>query len=109
MNAAEIKRIADEYADEYEFVGIRTQDHAFAIGSVAHLSHDWYDGDDSGNELDGICASSTRHMSDVERHLRYYIGEHVALVAGNYASYGANPDEPAEIIIRDAVVVAIIK
>lgn len=95
-----IKELADELFFDYEVVGIRTQDHSFNLGEMDHVSHVWVDGDDTGEELGGVCAVK----SDYAGHGHNYFGSHVAVVAGNHYTYG---EDPGEIIISDPVVVEI--
>ena len=99
----EIRRIIEEQDIDFDFgfVGVRIQEQPFALGSIDHLSHIWVDGNDTEEELDGICAI---HVNALEAACEYY-GDHVAIIAGNGASYG---EDAGEIIIRDAIVAAVI-
>ena len=65
-----IRRVEDIAASalyDYEAVGVRVQDVPFAPGPMAHRSHVWDNGDDTGEELPGVSAmrwtSSTRRSS----------------------------------------------
>ena len=80
MTVTEIRAAAEKYTDYYEFVGIRTQEETFELGSIEHVSSVWDDGEETGETLTGIC--------------------------GNSAEYGA---DEGELIIEDAVVVEILK
>ena len=96
-----IKEIAEEYDFDYAAIGFRSQDVPFALGSIAHVSHIWDNGDDTGEDLPGICVCSVKL---VDRNPDYY-GEHCAVIAGNAYEYG---EDEGEYIIRDPEVIAII-
>lgn len=95
------KEIAEELAWDYEKVGLRVQEVPFELGKMAHVSRVWVDGDETDEELDGVCAQD---VSTLGQYDNQYFGSHVAIVAGNEYSYG---EDPGEIIISDPVVVAI--
>lgn len=42
--------------DSYEKYGIRIQEQGFELGTVDHNSKVWVDGEETEDELDGICA-----------------------------------------------------
>lgn len=85
---------------DYEFVGVRVQEPEFEIGTIDHISHVWDNGDDTGIELDGICACRINRLG-----ANHYYGDHVAIICGNEGEYG---EDDGEIIIRDATVVKVI-
>lgn len=97
-----IKKISEEMdlSWEYTYVGVRVQEQEFELGTIDHLSHIWDDGDDTGVELDGICACMLDRLG-----CNWYFGDHVAIICGNEAEYG---EDDGEIIIRDAEVVKVI-
>lgn len=82
---ANIKKIAEDMnlSDPYESVGIRVQEQEFEAGKIDHGSHVWDDGDDTGVELDGICACELSHLGDSQ-----YFGNHAAIICGNSVSWG---------------------
>lgn len=82
--------------ERYGYIGIRVQEEEFELGEMTHVSHVWDDGDDTGEELSGVCA--TRIQSSV---FPQYFGNHVAIVCGDRAEYG---EDDGEIIIEDATV-----
>lgn len=82
-------------------IGIRVQDVPFEMGALNHNSHIWDDGDDTGEELDGVCAISR----DMLRYAFQYYGDHIAIIGGDYGESG---EDVGEIIIRDAEVLEII-
>lgn len=90
-----------DLAWEYEYVGVRVQEQEFEVGEINHLSHIWDNGDDTGVELDGICACKIDRLG-----VNNYFGDHVAIICGNDAEYG---EDDGEIIIRDATVVKVIR
>lgn len=93
---------ANEYNLDYDKIGIRIQDEPFDLGPVSHCSHVWIDGDDTGDELDGLCVQDVRTLKTLHNS---YFGSHVAIIAGNEYEYG---EDPGELIIRDAVCVKIL-
>ena len=98
------KVLAEEFFLEYEVFGIRVQDLPFEVGRLDHNSHVWEDGEDTGVELDGVCAVKIDEAG-VNPRSHYYFGEHAAVIAGNRYTYG---EDPGEIIIKDAVVVEVL-
>lgn len=98
-----IKDAADEMglSWDYEFVGVRVQEREFDLGEIDHLSHVWDNGEDTGVALDGICACKLDRLG-----VNRYYGNHAAIICGNEAEYG---EDDGEIIIRDAVVVKILR
>ena len=104
MTAQEIREIMEELHWDYEIVAIRTQEQPFELGKIVHCSHVWDDGDDTGEELDGICGTTEK---GVELHLSgYYYGDHMAIIAGSSYEYG---EDANEVIIKNAEVVKIIR
>lgn len=97
-----IKKIAEEMdlSWDYGFVGVRVQEQEFELGAIEHLSHVWDNGDDTGVELDGVCACKLDRLG-----VNQYFGGHVAIICSNEAEYG---EDDGEIIIRDAEVVKVI-
>lgn len=104
-----LETIREEYDWDYAYIGIRTQDEPFALGEMDHCSHIWVDGDDTGDELPGVCATSIDSAS-VKYHcddtIGGYCGDHCAIIAGNSVEYGEDADE---YIICDPVVIHIVK
>lgn len=96
-----INEMADSLFYDYEVVGVRVQEQPFELGELRHVSHVWVDGDDTGEELPGVCVVKAEHSD--RGHL--YFGDHVAIIAGNRYSYG---EDPGEIIIEDPVVVEVL-
>lgn len=110
MTVKEIRELAEELRWEYDTVGIRTQDVPFEIGDIDHVSKVWDDGDETGEELDGLCVTDV-FANEIKMHLGLddfgsYMGEHTAIVCGDLVEYGVDPGEK---IIKNAVVVKIIK
>ncbi|MCD8367844.1 MAG: hypothetical protein LUC48_07460 [Clostridiales bacterium] len=91
--------IIDETFD-YTVFGIRVQDVPFEMGEMTHVSHVWDDGDDTGEELNGVCVT---RIEDAKRN--HYYGDHVALIGGTAWEYG---EDDGEVIISDPVVLAIL-
>jgi hypothetical protein len=104
MTKEEIRKAMEELSEDYEIVAIRTQEEPFELGAITHCSHIWEDGDDTGEELDGICGTTVNGLALHEE--GYYFGGHQAIIAGNRYSWGEDEDE---VIIEDAEVLMIIK
>lgn len=96
------RAIADELSMDYEVFGVRVQDVPFTMGAMDHASHVWDNGDDTGEELDGVCAQDVKTLN---KYHNVYYGDYIAVVAGNDYSYG---EDAGELIISDPVVVAIL-
>lgn len=107
MQAA--RRVYSE--DLYDVVAVRSQDVPFQLGRMSHASNVWVDGEDTGEELPGLCATyadqpgARMHASDYSVYQGYYPGEHVAIVCGYRDECGRDEDE---VIIYDPVVVEIL-
>ena len=103
---ADIKRIVEEMNLNwnYEFVGVRVQEVPFELGAIDHKSHVWIDGEETDEELDGICTCKVDRLK-CKSYEGYYVGDHAAIICGNEGEYG---EDDGEIIIRDAEVVKIL-
>lgn len=99
-----VEDIASSALYEYEAVGVRVQDVPFALGPMAHRSHVWYNGDDTGEELPGVSAMRWDSINEAQRN-GYYYGDHVAVIAGNSWDYG---EDAGEIVIHDPIVIEIL-
>lgn len=97
---------AEEIAADagYAAAGVRVQDVPFAIGPMSHKSHVWDDGDDTGEELPGVCAMRWDRIREAQQN-GYYFGDYAAVIAGDSYEYG---EDSGEIIIHDPVVIAIL-
>lgn len=96
------KEIAKEYEFDYEKIAVRVQDIPFTVGPMEHCSHVWVDGEETEETLDGVCGQD---VSTIDMYCNNYFGSHVALIAGNDYTYG---EDAGEIIISDAIVIAIL-
>ena len=47
-----------ELDSKYGYIGIRVQEEPFELGEMDHVSHVWDNGDDTGVELSGVCATN---------------------------------------------------
>lgn len=100
----EILNKIDELDDAFElgaYTGIRVQEVPFELGEIDHCSRVWIDGDETDEELDGICVTKPEHMSSNE-----YYGEYAAIITGDLVEYG---EDLGEMILTNARVVAIIR
>lgn len=111
MTVAEILKAAEKYADEYDYIGIRTQEVPFELGSVDHDSSVWEDGEETNGCLDGISVTSIKskavvmHSSEASVRSGRYFGKHAAIIVGSCSGYG---EDEGELILRDAEVVEIL-
>lgn len=94
-----VEEINNEYA--YDFIGIRVQEKEFTLGETLDNSFVWIDGECTEEELDGTCAI---RLSD-SKLANEYFGDHVAVIAGYYGTYG---EDLGELIIRDAEVIEVL-
>lgn len=105
-----LKETAEDLFYDYEYIGIRVQTEVFEIGEIDHVSHVWVDGIETEEELDGICVIDYKAIDRVCKGMQSlgcggYYGDHVAIIAGNHATYG---EDDGEIIISDPAVVAVL-
>lgn len=113
MTIKELRAMADQYSGDYNYVGVRTQEEPFELGEMEHVSSVWADGNETDEELNGICVtdlntpfdSALRMHTDSDPLCGFYFGDHKAIIAGDSAEYG---EDPGEIIISDPVVVEIV-
>ena len=107
---------------DYDYYGIRVDaDIKYNVGDICNNSHNWWQDDPEdgskynadmqcwdGGELDGTCclAVTPETFEKVLQKSNMYFGEHVTLIAGDYADCG---NDIGELIIKDAKVIAIIK
>lgn len=96
----QVNSIIEEQGWEYSKCAIRIQEVPFELGAIDHISHVWIDGDETEEELPGICCTVIERMKSNE-----YFGNHMAVIGGNNYEYG---EDVGEIIISDPVVIAII-
>ena len=95
---AKVREVVEENEldSKYGCIGIRVQEEPFKLGEMTHVSHVWDDGDDTGIELNGVCATTIS-----ARHFPEYSGHHGALVVGNHCEIG---EDEGELVIEDATV-----
>lgn len=97
-----IMEIAEERGWDYEIIAIRVQEVPFELGEIDHISHVWDDGDDTGEELSGLCCTRVDMMSAIQGE---YYGDYLAVIGGNSYEYG---EDVGEVIISDPVAIEII-
>ena len=100
----------DDLRFEHEYVGIRIQDDSYGLragDSVDHISHIWDDGEDTGEELSGVCALGANSFSRFARRGGRvpYIGRTVLVLGADRASYG---EDEGELVMEDATVLAVL-
>lgn len=101
----EIMKIAEEYNMNYEKIGIRFQDEDFELGPIDHVSNVWVDGEDTGEEMDGISVFDVAALDRASTE-PYEWFDHIAVIGGNDYVYG---EDAGELVISDPVVLSIIK
>ena len=107
--------------NEYDFFGLRHDEHAYSIGEEVSRSHQWYQDDPAawgedlpyieelglwdGGELGGTCAIEVTEggVEQAIKESNKYDGSHIYLIASREA-WGGN--DYGEVIMPDAVVVA---
>lgn len=90
----------------YAYIGIRVQDDAYGLHvgqTVEHSSHVWVDGEDTEDELDGVCAINYEAIRFVNAE---YFGDTIIVLGSQNAEYG---EDVGEIIMQDAVVLAVVE
>ena len=95
----EVKEKIEDLRFNYEYVGVRFQALNFKLGPIDHVSHIWYDGNDTGIGIDGLCAVHIDKIDSLEKFSGYY-GDHCAIICGNHATWG---EDSGEIIINDPI------
>jgi hypothetical protein len=100
----QVRKIVEDNDTGYECIAVRVQEVPFELGEMSHVSHRWDDGDDTGEELDGVCGTAVNAIKANAR--TTYYGEHLAVIAGNHYTYG---EDAGEVVISDPQVIAIIK
>lgn len=109
MTVAELKAMIDnnDWDVDYARFGIRIQEQPFELGSIGHNSKVWVDGEETEEELDGVCAIDLNAPEAFESlNGNGYFGSHVALIASDCYEYGT---DAGEVILQDAEVLYIIK
>lgn len=89
---------------EYGCIGIRVQEESYGlrVGDVMeHNSRVWIDGEETEEELDGVCAISVSCLDVADE----YYGSCILVLGSNRYTYG---EDAGEIVMRDAKVLAII-
>lgn len=92
-------------------LGVRTQEVPFeAVGeTMMHQSVIWIDGEETDEELDGVCALDMRRYATKEEAIKAskagYFGKYTAIIESDSYEYG---EDENEIILRDPVIVEII-
>lgn len=99
----QVNAIVNKYGWEYEKCAIRVQYVPFELGTITHVSHVWIDGEETGDELPGLCCTAVEYIASND--YGEYLGDHLAVIGGNSYEYG---EDSGEIIISDPVVIAII-
>jgi outer membrane lipoprotein SlyB len=98
------KYLAEQNGDYcYNGYGIRVQDKPFALGTIDHVSNKWVDGEDTKEQLGGICVTELDGIS--ASRCGEYDGKYMALVGGDYVGAG---EDDSEAILTNASVIAVL-
>ncbi|MDO4564854.1 MAG: hypothetical protein Q4C04_04500 [Clostridia bacterium] len=89
----------------YDRIGVRIQSVPFELGEISHNSHVWFDGDDTGDELDGISTIAAEQIERINAGYGEYYGEYAAIIGGDLAEYG---EDDGEIVLRNAEVIEVL-
>lgn len=95
----------DELEFEYGCIGIRVQEESYGlrVGDVMeHNSRVWIDGEETEEELDGVCAISVSCLDVADE----YYGSCILVLGSDRYTYG---EDAGEIILQDATVLAVIE
>lgn len=109
MTVAELREMIDnnDWDIEYSRFGIRIQEQPFELRAIDHNSMVWVDGEETDEELDGVCAIDLNAPEAAESlNGNGYFGSHIALIASNSYEYGF---DAGEVILKDAEVLYIVK
>jgi len=103
---AKVEEIMEDTGVYYEYIGLRTQDTPFELGSLDHTSSVWIDGTETDELLDGVCVTDlqSQHTPSYLSKMVYY-GKYTAIIGGNRATRG---EDLGELIISDPVVLVIL-
>lgn len=108
MKAQEIIDIMNE--NGYAYYGIRVDDNVnYKVGDYTANSRVWVDGEVTEEELDGTSCVGFQYEDEIESALEIansYFGNCVYVIAGNDMEYG---EDSGEYVIKDAVVIAIVR
>jgi hypothetical protein len=108
MSIEEIKQAVENR--EYGYIGIRCEDGvSYNVGDHANESRVWIDGEATEDTVGGTSCIGINRSDDVDAAMDMianYFGDRLYLVAGDSFEYG---EDEGEYIIRDAVVVAIVR
>lgn len=103
----------------YEGYAVRTQDVPFELGPIDHVSHIWDDGEDTGEELDGLCGTHLADCDEFDRELDRALAIHFGLLIGHGGYPGGHTAligynglrrlgmDEYEIIMQDSVVLEV--
>lgn len=91
----------------YEYIGIRVQEspEGLEVGdTVYHCSHIWDDGEDTGEELNGVCAMNINRLDWIVKDGMEYFGNTIIVLGGNSAEFG---EDLGELVMQEPEVLAI--
>ena len=93
---------------EHWYYGVRAQEVPFKLGQkIRHHSRVWNDGYMTSKRLPGLCALNHFWLDRIN--IETYPCEYIAVIAGDELADGELCEDPGEIIIKDPVVIGIIR
>ena len=112
MNAQEIQSIVEKLNlyEDYEYVGIRTQEESFELGTIVHESLIWDNGEMTDETLNGISVTDAKDHKALTQHTgeharsSYFGSNHAIIVSNSLVGYG---EDFGEMIVANAKVVYI--
>lgn len=103
---AALEEACEEYGWSSVGVRIQEEDHPFRVGPIDHVSHVWVDGDETDEDLPGVCClyAAADYIPTLVRNAPAYFwpGRHVAIITGDVVEFG---EDPGEVIMSNAEVV----
>ena len=85
---------------DYDYVAIRICPDVVEVGQTLEPSFVWVDGEITEEVLEGTCGINIQSNAACG-----YFGKCMAIIGGYYAEYG---EDVGELIVKDAVVIAIL-
>ncbi len=103
----EIKQIMDDSRGQYNYFGVRSmtqnpvtsEQPVAVVGESIANSYNWYDGDSTGEKINGVCAlavdadDSIAKIEKVLARSKMYHGEQIVLLGSMYSEYGEDAGE----------------
>lgn len=105
LDAKEINEIAKAIVNQnydYDYIGLRVQesDYGWTVGQmISYQSKIWIDGEETEDEIGGICAVDAEQASSHILGFGAYTGDTIVVLASNAACRG---EDDGEIILKSS-------